>query len=372
MKDQKKIQDIKLFCEERLSPISSELDIENKFPRELLGEMATLGMFKLSVPEIEGGLGLSHQTAFDTIAEISKYSAGVGLTLHVHWMAIGILLKFGSDAQKKKYLPAMLSGDKIGAFCVSEMQAGSDAASIQAKAIKTEDGYMLSGPKWFCTNGGIADIYFVGFKTDENAGAKGISMFIIEKATEGFEITEKQEKLGCRSSETTGLIFKNCHVPVESLIGVENKGFKIAMSALTDGRLGMAAMGIGISEGCFNLAKEYANERIAFGKPLSAQYAIQSMMADIYIKLQGTKALLHEITNKLDNSKDVSLESSAVKLLAADVCNTACHNCLQVFGGHGYMKYKAIERYARDGRLLDIGVGASEVLKMVVGSTVLR
>ncbi len=362
----------KEFCRTRLEPIAKKLDEEGRFPDELLGEMGRAGFFGIEYPVEYGGGGFDALTAYRVVEELGKTSAGVALTVHVHWMVADIILKFGSDAQKKKYLPSILKGEKIGAFCVSEFQAGSDAAAITASATRTDNGWLFNGPKWFCTNGGLADIYVIGFKTDPAAGAKGISMFIVEKGIPGFDIGDSQEKMGCRSSVTTGLKFKDCALSDDSLIGNVNDGFKIAMYALVAGRLGMAAMGLGIAEAALGTAAKYANKRTAFGKPLTALFAIQEMLADMYVKVEASRLLVYEAANKRSSGKDHSLDGSIAKLLVAETVNETCHKALQVFGGHGYMKYNDIERYARDGRLLDIGVGASEVLKMVVGGTVAK
>jgi alkylation response protein AidB-like acyl-CoA dehydrogenase len=371
-KNNEMVSKAKEFCKTQLGPIAKELDRDNRFPTELVSAMAKEGIWGINFPVEYGGGGYDAVTAYSAVEEIAKVSAGVALTLHVHWMAAGILLKFGTDAQKKKYLPSLLKGEKIGAFCVSEVQAGSDAAAITATATKSDTGWTLNGPKWFCTNGGLADIYLIGFKTDPNAGAKGISMFIVEKGTPGFEIGSPEEKMGCRSSVTTGLNFKNCIVGEDAVIGGVNAGFKVAMDALVAGRLGMAAMGLGIAEASLETAAKYANKRVAFGKPICALFAIQEMLADMYVKVQAARLLVNDATTKCSNGIDYSLESSVAKLFVAETVNETCHKALQVFGGHGYMKYHDIERYARDGRLLDIGVGASEVLKMVVGGAVAK
>lgn len=360
------------FCKHKLGPLAQKLDEEGRFPSELQKEMGEIGLFGAEYPVEWGGKGLDGLTSYQAIEELGKYSGGIALTVHVQWMATDILIKFGTEEQKKKYLPAMLTGEKIAAFCVSEFRAGSDAAGIAAEAKKTEAGWIASGSKWFCTNGQIADIYFVGFKTDPTADAKGISIFIIDKDTKGFTIGASEGKLGCRSSITTGLSFDQCLLKEESLLGKENEGFKIAMHALTAGRLGMAAMGLGIAEAALDLSAKYANQRSAFGKPLSALYSIQEMLANMYTKIEASKALVYQAATRRSEGKDYSLEGSIAKLMVAETVNEACHQGLQIFGGHGYMKYYDIERIARDGRLLDIGVGASEVLKMIVGSSVAK
>jgi len=366
------VEKTRAFCKDKLEPIARDLDVEGRFPTELVKPMAELGLWGLNYPAEYGGGAVDSPTSYQVVEELAKASAGVSLTLHVHWMATDILANFGSAEQKAKYLPALLSGEKIAAFCISETHAGSDAAAMRASADKTETGWKLDGPKWFCTNGGLADIYFVGVKTDQDAGAKGISVFLVEKGTPGFEIGQPEEKMGCRSSVTTGLLFRDCLAPDDALIGKVNEGFKVAMSALVGGRLGMAAMGLGIAQAAMEEAARYANRRQAFGKPLAALFAVQEMLADMYVKIEAARPLVRETAAKRDSGKDYALESSVAKLFVAQVVNETCHKAVQVFGGHGYMKYNPVERYARDGRLMDIGVGASEVLKMVVGGYVAK
>ncbi|AET66877.1 acyl-CoA dehydrogenase [Desulfosporosinus orientis DSM 765] len=360
----------KQFCKEYLKPIAKELDKNYRFPTELLGLMKKEGFWGINQPVEYGGGGYDNVQACKVIEEIAKVSAGVAMSIHGHWSVTDALVKFGTDSQKKKYFPSLLNGEKIAAFCVSEIQAGSDAASITSTAVKHGDGWLINGPKWFCTNGGLADIYLLAFKTDPQAGSKGISLFIVEKGTAGFDIGEPQEKMGCRSSVITGLTFKNCLIPAENIIGNVNGGFKLIMHALNSGRLEMAAMGLGIAKASFAEAKKYANRRVAFGKPLTALYSIQEMLSDMYVKIQAAKLIVEDAARKRDSGDNYSLESSVAKLFVAQVVNEVCYKALQVFGGHGYMQYNNIERYARDGRVMDIGVGTTEVLKMVVGNVV--
>jgi alkylation response protein AidB-like acyl-CoA dehydrogenase len=360
------------FCATHLQGLAETLDRENRFPTELLPLLAEEGFWGLNYPPEFGGAGLDSVTTHKVAKEFAKVSAGVALTFHVQWMATDVLLKYGSAEQKQKYLPDLIQGRKIAAFDISEVQAGSDVAGIQAGATPNDTGWLLNGDKYFCTNGGLADIYLVAFKTDPAAGAKGVSIFLIEKGTPGFSIGATEEKMGCRSAVLTGLSFRDCAVGTESLVGKVNEGFKAAMHGLCGGRLGMASMGLGIAEAAIEEATRYANTRIAFGKPLSALYAIQEMLADMYIKCQAAELLVFQTAASRDSGKDYSLESTVAKLFVAETVNLTCHKAMQVFGGHGYMKNHAIERLTRDGRLMDVGVGSSEVLKMVVGTAVAK
>ncbi|WP_407308867.1 acyl-CoA dehydrogenase family protein [Desulfosporosinus sp. SB140] len=366
------IERTRIFCKNHLRPIARDLDLECRFPSELSGTMAEEGFFGMNYPTEYGGGGCDSVTTHMFAKELAKASAGVALTFHVHWMAVDVLLKFGTEAQKQKYLPDLLQGKKIAAYDISEAQAGSDAAGIKSVAANTDAGWVLNGAKYFCTNGGLADIYLVAFKTDVDAGAKGISMFVVEKGMPGFAIGAPEEKMGCRSSYTTGLSFKDCVIPHDNIIGKINDGFKIAMYGLVGGRLGMASMGLGIAEGALETAAEYSNRRNAFGKPLNTLFSVQEMLADMYVKLEAANLLVFATAKKRDSGKDYALDTSVAKIFVAEVVNEVCYKALQIFGGHGYMKYNDLERYARDARLLDIGMGTSEVLKMVVGSAVAK
>ena len=362
----------KEFNEKHLLPIAKKLDDENRPPVELLGVMKELGFFGMHFPKEYGGGGLPSIVAYEVATEIAKASAGVALMLHVHWMAIDTIIKFGSEEQKQMWLPDLVSGKKISAYVISETQAGSDAGSITTQAVKDGANYILNGSKYFCTNGEIADLYVIAAKTDMEAKAKGISVFVIEKGRVGMTISKPIEKMGCRSSITTAVLLKDCVVSEKSMLGRENGGFKIAMFGLISGRLGMASMGLGIAEACLEESATYANKRVAFDKPISSLYSIQEMIADMYIKIEGVKYMMRAVADKRDSGVDYALDTSVIKVFTAEVVDEVCHKALQVFGGHGYVKGNAVERYARDGRLMDIGVGATEVLKMVVGSTILR
>lgn len=362
----------RLFARQKLKPLARELDEAGRFPVELLDDMRILGLFGLNYPEEFGGCGLDSTATHRIMAEIAKASAGVALTFHVHYMALDVLLRYGTAAQKAKLLPSLLSGQAIAAFTISEGSAGSDAAAITAAAVADGDGWRLNGTKYFCTNGGLADLYFVAFKTKPDAGTKGISLFMVEKGTPGFQIGRAEEKMGCRSSLTTGLVFDHCLVPADSLLGPVDDGFKLAMFGLTGGRLGMASMGLGIAEAALEAAAEYAAQRQAFGKPLSALYAVQAMLADMHVALESSRLVVSSTAAARDSGRDYSLETSVAKLHVARAASEICHQSLQILGGHGYMKHHPLERFSRDARLMDIGVGASEVLKMVVGGAVAR
>lgn len=360
------------FARDKLAPLAAKLDEEGRAPVELFEEMALAGFFGMRYPKELGGAGYTATSSYLAIAELAQASAGVALTIEVHWMAIDALLKFGSDEQKARWIPDLMAGRRIAAYTISEAQAGSDAAGITTVAEKVEGGYRLNGAKYFSTNGGVADLYVIAAKTDPAAGGRGISVFVIDKDTPGFVVSPNIDKLGCRSSEMTALSLKDCFVPEENRVGSENGGFKVAMYGLVGGRLGMAAMGLGIAEAARDYALAYANRRTAFGAPLSKLPAVQIMASDIHVKISALRQLLISVTTKQDEGLDFTLDTSVVKIFAAEVVNEVCHKAMQICGGHGYVKGNPCERYFRDGRLMDIGVGATEVLKSVVGGAVLK
>ncbi|MDU2063912.1 MAG: acyl-CoA dehydrogenase family protein [Sporomusaceae bacterium] len=365
------LEKVRAFCDKKLSPLAYTLDKENRFPRELLGDLQELGLWGSQYPQEYGGAGRDVETVYQAVTEIAKASAGVSLTLIVHWMACDTLLKFGTKEQQATYLRPMLQGDKIAAFTISEPQAGSDAAAIEALAVKTEQGWSLSGTKYFCTNGALADLYFIAVKTAPDLGAKGISLVILEKGATGFTIGEPLEKLGCRSSQTTSLLLNQVEIQEEQIVGNVNSGFKAALYGLVGGRLGMAVMGLGIAEAAFAAATAYAKKRQAFGKPISKLYAMQEKTANMVISLQAYRLLTADAVKGRAAGSDYSEKASIAKLYGARAAQEITYEALQVLGGHGYMKHHPLERYARDARLMDIGVGSSEVLKMVLGSTYL-
>ena len=372
MKNSAVVQAAAEFAKSKLAPIAAKLDEEGRAPVELFGEMADLGFFGMRYPKEPGGGGYTATESYLAITEIAKASAGVALLIEVHWMATDALLKFGTDDQKARWIPDLLSGRRIAAYTISEACAGSDAAGITTTAEPVEGGYRLNGAKYFSSNGGVADLYVIAAKTDPAAGGRGISVFVLEKGAPGFVISPNIQKLGCRSSEMTALSLKDCFVPAEQRLGPENGGFKVAMYGLVGGRLGMAAMGLGIAEAAMESSLAYANRRMAFGAPLAKLPAVQTMAAEMHVKVEAVRNLLLSVTAKQDAGEDYVLDTSVVKVFAAEAVNEVCHKALQIYGGHGYVKGNPAERYYRDGRLMDIGVGATEVLKQVIGSTALK
>lgn len=303
MERDKLIQSAQLFAKDIIEPLAEELDESNRFPIELMGDIRKHQFLGIHYPVEYGGLGLDFLTSFSVVKEISKASAGIGLMFIVNWMAADVLMKYGTDEQKEKYLKPIVSGEKIASYSISESIAGSDASGIRTVAEKTENGIALNGSKYFCTNGGIADIYIVACKTDAEAGAKGISLVILEKDHKGLEIKNYANKHGCRSSATTDLKLTNYFLPFENILGAENKGFAMAMDGLVGGRLGMAAIGLGIAEKAMTKAIGYANSRQAFGKKIASMYAIQEKLADMSIGLESSNTYFEKVCNMRTEEK---------------------------------------------------------------------
>lgn len=362
----------KNFTKENIKPIAKELDESNRCPKELFDPMRKLGFFRAQYPLEYGGYDMDYKSAFYILKEIAKGSAGISLLYVVHWMATDVLLKYGTESQKKKYLKDLVEGKKIAAYSISEATAGSDAAGIKTVAEKVENGWKINGTKYFVTNGGIADLYFVMCKTSPNKGAKGISLFIVDKETYGLDVTYYAEKMGFRSSATTNLVLKDCIVSEDNLLGKEDKGFEIVLDGLVGGRLGMSAIGVGIGEVALEEAVKFSNNRSAFGKPIAALFSIQEKIANMYIKLAGVKALFRKACEVRDRGEDYSLEASVAKVATAKAVNDICYEAIQIMGGHGYIRNNDVERFARDARLIDIGVGTVEVLNMIIGLNVLK
>ncbi|MBF4692421.1 acyl-CoA dehydrogenase family protein [Fusibacter ferrireducens] len=361
------------FVQKSLAPIAKAIDEDNHCPVELFEAMRKLGLFGVAYPTQYGGSGFKVSTAMRVISEIAKESAGLSLLLIVHWMAIDVILKYGTQMQKDQYLTPLIQGDKIAAYSISEATAGSDAMGLKMTAEKQDDLWVLNGAKYFVTNGAVADLFVVTCMekplTEMKSSRPQHQLFIVSKETEGLKVTEKLDKMGCRSSSTTNLILNKATVRPEDVI---EGGTRAALYGLVGGRLGMAAMGIGIAEAAFEAAVNYANDRKVQDKPIATLYAIQEKIADMHILLQGSKALLEQSCVKRELGQDYAIEASVAKVAVGKTVQKICYEAVQIMGGHGYLKTNPVERYSRDARLMDIGVGTSEVIKMVIGNYILK
>lgn len=363
---------VREFSSERVAPLDARMDKENRIDMEILAGMAELGLWGLTGGKEHGGEGLDAVSSAIGMEELAKGSGSLAITLDAHWLCLETIQRFGNPKQKSKYLPALCSGESMGAFSWTEPVAGSDASAIQATADRKGDAYILNGKKCFVTNGGLAKTYLVGAKTDPQAGAKGFSLFIVEDRTEGFNVGKKEDKMGLRGSHTTELILQNARVPMENLLGQEGDGFKQAMSAFADGRISVGAISVGTATAAMQASLQYSKERTAFGRPLSAQQAIGFMLADMDTEISASRWMVYHAAYLKDQGRSYHKEAAQAKFFAAETAMRVCKNAIQIHGGVGYTKEFPVERYFRDAKLNEIGEGASEVLRMLVARELLR
>jgi acyl-CoA dehydrogenase len=354
------------FAQSEIAPFVEKME-EGEFPREILRKMGKLGLMGIPVPEQYGGSEMDFISYIIAIHEISKVSATVGVILSVH-TSVGTnpILYFGTEEQKQKYVPKLAAGEYLGAFCLTEPSAGSDAGSLKARAVKKDDHYVLNGSKVFITNGGEADVYIVFASTNPELGTKGVSAFIVEKDTPGFIIGKDEHKMGLYGSRTVQLTFEDMKVPAENLLGQEGEGFKIAMSNLDSGRIGIAAQALGIAEAALEAATDYAKERQQFGKPIAAQQGIGFKLADMATSVEAAKLLIYRAAQLRNEGQKCGLEASMAKLFASRTAVEVSTEAIQVFGGYGYTKEYPVERYFRDAKVTEIYEGTSEIQKIVI------
>ena len=349
----------KEFAETEVKPLAQETDETEAFPAETVAKMAKYGFLGIPVPKEYGGQGCDPLTYIMCVEELSKVCGTTGVIVSAHTsLCVDPILTYGTEEQKQKYIPDLASGKKLGAFGLTEPGAGTDAQGCQTKAVLDGDEWVLNGSKCFITNGGYADTFIVFAMTDKSRGNKGISAFIIEKGFKGFSIGKVEHKLGIRASSTTELVFEDCIVPKENLLGDLNKGFKIAMTTLDGGRVGVAAQALGIAEGAFNETIKYMKERIQFGKPLSAFQGLQWMVADMKCEIESSKLLLYR--------------AAMAKLRCAETAMDVTTKCVQLHGGYGYSREYPIERMMRDAKITEIYEGTSQVQKMVISGAIFR
>ncbi|WRP06460.1 acyl-CoA dehydrogenase [Rossellomorea aquimaris] len=359
------------FAETEIQPFIEKME-EGQFPREILNKMAELGLMGITIPEKYGGSEMDFTSYIIAIHELSKVSATIGVILSVH-TSVGTnpILYFGNEDQKQKYLPKLATGEYLGAFCLTEPSAGSDAKSLKTKADKRDDHYVLNGSKVFITNGGEADTYIVFAATDPSKGSRGVSAFIVEKDTPGLVIGKDEHKMGLHGSRTVQLTFEDMKVPAENLLGQEGEGFKIAMANLDVGRIGIAAQALGIAEAAFDYSTAYAKERVQFGKPIAAQQGIGFKLADMATAVEGSKLLVYRAANLRSNNISCGKEASMAKLFASKTAVEVSTEAIQVYGGYGYTKEYPVERLFRDAKVTEIYEGTSEIQRMVIGKNLL-
>lgn len=354
------------FAQKEIAPFVERMEA-GEFPRPVLNKMAELGLMGITVPESYGGSGMDFTSYIIAINELSKVSAVIGVILSVH-TSVGTnpILYFGSEEQKQKYVTKLAKGEYLGAFCLTEPSAGSDATSLRTRAEKKGDRYIINGSKIFITNGGEADVYIVFAKTDPSKGAKGVTAFIVEKGTPGLIIGKDEEKMGLHGSRTVELSFENMEVPEENRLGEEGEGFKIAMANLDVGRIGIAAQALGIAEAALEAAVQYANERHQFGKPIIANQGVGFKIADMATAVEAARLLVYRAADLRSKGLPCSKEASMAKLFASQTAREVAIEAVQVFGGYGYTKDYPVERYFRDAKITEIYEGTSEIQRIVI------
>jgi len=362
------------FAQKRLFPIAEELDEKGETPPELLQEIGELGYFGLMAPEEFGGLGIDTLSYALVIEEIAKACAGISIAISVHnSLVIKAIEKYGTETQKQEYLPKLAAGEIIGAYSLSEPNAGTDAGSLSCRAIADGDNYIFNGTKSWVSTAGHAGIFIVFVLTDPEKGPKGISAIIVDKDTDGMSIGANEKKMGMKCSDTRELSFMDAKVPKANLLGKENEGFKIALSLLDNGRIGIAAQSLGIAQSAFDEAIKYSKERKQFGKPLAAFQAIQFKLADMATKIDAARLMVYRAAVLKDlEERKYSRQISMAKLYASEVANFVANEAVQIHGGYGYVKEYPVERYFRDARVTEIYEGTSEAQRMVISRDLLK
>ena len=359
----------KKFAETEIKPLAEELDEEERFPVESIPKLARYGFMGIPFPKEYGGAGGNYLTYAMAVEELGKVCATTAVIVSAHTsLCAGPIYYFGTEEQKQKYLVPLAKGEKIGAFGLTEPSAGTDSSMQQTTAVLDGDEYVLNGTKVFITNAGYADMYVVIAMTDKAKGNKGISAFIVEKGTPGFSVGKKERKMGIRGSATCDLIFENCRIPKENILGKEGQGFKIAMQTLDGGRIGIASQALGIMQGAIDECVKYVMERRQFGKKIGQFQNTQFELADMATKAEAAKLLVYEAAATKDAGKPYSHLSAMCKYFAGSTASDITRRCLQLFGGYGYTRDYPVERMMRDAKITEIYEGTSEVQKMVISS----
>lgn len=358
----------KQITDERIIPHRAELDRKDEFPREILNSMAQADLFGVPIPEEYGGFGGGCLDIVLALEQIGRGCIGVGTAFAASALGVYPIIISGSKELKEKYLTPVASGEKFAAFGLTEANAGSDASGIQTTAVLDGDEWVLNGTKQWITNGGEAQIYTVVAITDRNKGARGASMFVVEEGDAGFSCGPKEKKMGIRASSTTELIFKDCRIPKDRMIGRPGTGFITVMKTLDSSRPGIAALGLGIGQACLDEATAYAKQRVQFGKPIISFQAVQHMLADMAIQLEASRALVYSAAKHIDaHPKDMSKASSMCKVMATDMAMKVSTDAVQVMGGYGYMREYPVEKMMRDAKILQIYEGTNQVQRNVIG-----
>ncbi|HVO75565.1 MAG TPA: acyl-CoA dehydrogenase family protein [Ignavibacteriaceae bacterium] len=364
---------IRDFAEKNIRPYIMEYDELQKFPSEIIKQLGELGFLGVLIPEEFGGVGLGYREFSIVIEELARVDPSVALSVAAHnGLCTNHIYLFGNEYQRKKYLPDLTSGTKLGAWGLTESSSGSDAAGMKSYAEKKGDHYILNGGKTFITHGTVGSIAVVMAITDKSKGKKGISAFILEKGMEGFIAGKKENKLGMRASDTTQLIFENCRISVENLLGNEGEGYDQAMNVLEGGRISIAALSVGLAQGCLDASIKYGNERMQFNKRINQFQAIQFKLADIAVNIEAARMLTHRAAYLKDNGKPVRKEAAEAKLFASEIAEKASSEAVHIHGGYGFIKDFPVEKFYRDVKLCTIGEGTSEIQRIVIAKEILN
>lgn len=372
--EQKMIKDLAhRIAEEKIRPAAAKYDISEEYPWDVLKVMAESDMFGLFIPEEYGGLGTNVMNLCLATEEFSRACGGIAVCYAASALGTFPIVLFGNDEQKKEYLPDLAKGKKVAAFAITEPEAGSDASGIKTTAKKEGDHYILNGLKHFITNGGDAETYTVVAMTDKSKGARGASVFIVEKGTPGFTFGKKEDKFGIRASSTRELIFTDCKIPAKNLLAKEGMGFIVTMRTFDMSRPGVAAQALGIAQGALELAVKYAKERVQFRKSISSFQGIQWMLADMATEVEAARGLVYSTARMVDAGiKDVAKESAMAKMYASDVAMKVTVDALQIFGGYGYMKDYPIEKYVRDAKITQIYEGTNQIQRNIIALKLIK
>ena len=359
---------VRRFCIERIAPMAADIDASNKFPRQLWPEMGALGLHGITVEEDYGGLGLGYLEHVVAMEEVSRASASIGLSYGAHSnLCINQIRRWGSEAQKQRYLPRLISGEHVGSLAMSEAGSGSDVVSMRLKASRQGDRYVLNGTKFWITNAPEADVLVVYAKTDMAAGSKGITAFLIEKGMKGFSVSRKLDKMGMRGSDTAELVFQDCEVPAEQVMGTDGAGVKVLMSGLDYERVVLAGGPLGIMRACLDVVLPYVRERRQFGQPIGSFQLIQAKVADMYVALNSARAYVYAVARGCDAGRTTRLDAAGAILLASENAVKTALEAIQALGGAGYTKEWPVERFLRDAKLYDIGAGTNEIRRFLIG-----
>ena len=370
--EQEMIRDsMRAFAQERLAPFAAEWDREHTFPAEALKELGELGAMGMVVPEQWGGAGMDYMSLVLTLEEIAAGDGATSTIVSVqNSLACGIPNKYGSDAQKEEWLKPLARGEKLGCFCLTEPHTGSDASAITTRADRDGDHFVLNGVKHYITTGSHADVAIVFAVTDKAAGKKGISCFLVPTATPGYKVARIERKMGQHASDTAQIVFEDCRIPASALLGKEGEGYKIALSNLEAGRIGIAAQSVGMARAAFEAAVAYAKERVTFGVPIIEHQAVNFRLADMATRLDAARLMVWRAATLKDAGKPCLVEASMAKMYASEMAEKVCSDAIQIHGGCGYTDETAVERIARDVRITQIYEGANDIQRLVIGRSI--